>query len=123
MFKRTSKLVIDCTGVTSVLRANLPIKSFIEKRINRNNLEPPADISILLRSPNMIDLLRSRLLYYYLDQEIAPGGYAWVFPKGENKANIGLGVQQKALESLNKRNGKKKDLKSLIDEYILLIRS
>jgi len=29
-----------------------------------------------------------------------------------------LGVQQKALESLNKRNGTKKDLKSLIDEYI-----
>jgi flavin-dependent dehydrogenase len=29
-----------------------------------------------------------------------------------------LGVQQKALESINKRNGTKKDLKSLIDEYI-----
>lgn len=30
---------------------------------------------------------------YYISQEIAPGGYAWVFPKGEGKANVGLGVQ------------------------------
>jgi digeranylgeranylglycerophospholipid reductase len=31
--------------------------------------------------------------YYYVGQKVAPGGYAWVFPKGEGKANVGLGVQ------------------------------
>lgn len=31
--------------------------------------------------------------YYYLGEELAPGGYAWVFPKGEAIANVGLGVQ------------------------------
>jgi digeranylgeranylglycerophospholipid reductase len=31
--------------------------------------------------------------YYYVGQGVAPGGYAWVFPKGEGKANVGLGVQ------------------------------
>jgi digeranylgeranylglycerophospholipid reductase len=30
---------------------------------------------------------------YYISQELAPGGYAWVFPKGEGKANVGLGIQ------------------------------
>jgi len=30
---------------------------------------------------------------YYIDEEMAPGGYAWVFPKGEGRANVGLGVQ------------------------------
>jgi digeranylgeranylglycerophospholipid reductase len=30
---------------------------------------------------------------YYISQELAPGGYAWVFPKGAGKANVGLGVQ------------------------------
>jgi len=30
---------------------------------------------------------------YYLGMDIAPGGYAWVFPKGEGRANVGLGVQ------------------------------
>lgn len=31
--------------------------------------------------------------YYSIEHELAPGGYAWVFPKGEGKANVGLGVQ------------------------------
>lgn len=30
---------------------------------------------------------------YYLDHELAPGGYAWIFPKGDGRANVGLGVQ------------------------------
>lgn len=30
---------------------------------------------------------------YTIGEEVAPGGYAWVFPKGEGKANVGLGVQ------------------------------
>jgi digeranylgeranylglycerophospholipid reductase len=32
-------------------------------------------------------------LGFWIDEEIAPGGYAWVFPKGEGRANVGLGVQ------------------------------
>jgi len=28
----------------------------------------------------------------HFGQEVAPGGYAWVFPKGDGLANIGLGV-------------------------------
>ncbi len=31
--------------------------------------------------------------YYVIDNQVAPGGYAWVFPKGDHKANVGLGVQ------------------------------
>ncbi len=31
--------------------------------------------------------------YYYLDDQIAPGGYVWIFPKGKGRANIGLGIQ------------------------------
>ncbi|MGD2176565.1 MAG: geranylgeranyl reductase family protein [Anaerolineae bacterium] len=30
---------------------------------------------------------------YVIDVELAPGGYAWIFPKGEGKANVGLGMQ------------------------------
>ena len=29
---------------------------------------------------------------FYLGSEVAPGGYAWVFPKGEGKANVGVGI-------------------------------
>ncbi len=30
---------------------------------------------------------------YYIGEQVAPGGYAWIFPKGERRANVGLGVQ------------------------------
>jgi digeranylgeranylglycerophospholipid reductase len=44
---------------------------------------------------------------YYLGPQLAPGGYAWVFPKGERLANVGLGVQadlaeRSALEYLHR---------------------
>jgi digeranylgeranylglycerophospholipid reductase len=32
-------------------------------------------------------------LGYWIDEAVAPGGYAWVFPKGEGLANVGLGTQ------------------------------
>ncbi len=31
--------------------------------------------------------------YYYLDDQAAPGGYVWIFPKGKGRANVGLGIQ------------------------------
>jgi digeranylgeranylglycerophospholipid reductase len=31
--------------------------------------------------------------YYTIGHEVAPGGYAWVFPKGDGTANVGLGVR------------------------------
>jgi digeranylgeranylglycerophospholipid reductase len=37
--------------------------------------------------------------YYYLGESVAPGGYAWVFPKGERCANVGLGVQADLAET------------------------
>ncbi len=30
--------------------------------------------------------------YFYFGKEYAPSGYLWVFPKGDNIANVGLGV-------------------------------
>ena len=32
IIKKTAKVVVDCTGVTSVLRTNLPIKSYHSKK-------------------------------------------------------------------------------------------
>lgn len=36
--------------------------------------------------------------HFYLGNSVAPGGYAWVFPKGERTANVGLGVQVSRIE-------------------------
>jgi digeranylgeranylglycerophospholipid reductase len=41
----------------------------------------------------------SQCCYYYLGENLAPGGYAWVFPKGDRCANVGLGVQANLAET------------------------
>ncbi len=35
------------------------------------------------------------LTVFYLGNEIAPEGYVWVFPKGERRANVGIGISGK----------------------------
>jgi digeranylgeranylglycerophospholipid reductase len=32
---------------------------------------------------------------FHIGEKYAPGGYAWVFPKSENTANVGIGVRKK----------------------------
>ncbi len=32
------------------------------------------------------------ILDFYFGDEIAPGGYLWVFPKGKDSANVGIGI-------------------------------
>ncbi len=36
--------------------------------------------------------LDSACCEFYFGSKWAPGGYAWVFPKGDNEANVGLGI-------------------------------
>ena len=118
-FKKTSKIVVDCTGVTSVLRTNLPINSHIQKKINRDDLE--ATGRYIYNFENEVEdntFFDPDYCLIHLDQNIAPGGYAWVFPKGKSKVNIGLGVQQKSMEEHNRKQGQRKDLRTKIDDYV-----
>jgi digeranylgeranylglycerophospholipid reductase len=119
VFRKTAKLVVDCTGVTSVMRTNLPVKSFIQRRIDRDDLEATGryiyDFDFAHEDKTYFD---SDYCIIHLDQKLAPGGYAWVFPKGKSKVNIGLGVQQKAFDIRNKSMGVHTDLRTLIDEYV-----
>jgi len=39
-----------------------------------------------------VDFESPRMIEFYLSSKITPGGYAWVFPKGDDIANVGLGV-------------------------------
>lgn len=47
---------------------------------------------------------------FYLGKKIAPGGYIWVFPKGKDVANVGIGVLGSRSESGM--------AKKLLDEFI-----
>src|SRR5437899_11613630 len=109
-FKKTAKIVIDATGVTSMIRNELSISSKIEKKIDRDDLESTGR-HIMKFEQGVEDKIDFDPDYciIHLDQDIAPGGYGWVFPKGENKVNIGLGVQQKELLKRNERMRRTED--------------
>lgn len=52
-----------------------------------------------------VELEQEDIMDFYFSRELAPGGYAWVFPKGRGVANVGLGVRgapETALEYLRK---------------------
>ena len=118
-FKKTSKIVVDATGVTSTLRNGLQNSTKIEKRINRRDLESTGRY-IMYFDQGQKDLTEfdPDFCIIHLDQDIAPGGYGWVFPKGDNKVNIGLGVEKSFLDKRNKRLGKKDNVASLMKEYL-----
>lgn len=48
---------------------------------------------------------------YHLDQSLAPGGYLWVFPKGQDRANVGMVVTADQLPG--------ESLRGKLDEFIL----
>jgi flavin-dependent dehydrogenase len=119
-FKKTARLVVDATGSASRLRTSLPIASHIEKEIDKENDMESTGRYILKFETAKRDstFFDPEICIIHLNQEIAPGGYAWVFPKGEDKMNVGLGVQRRLLERRNKELGKNDTLQSLIDEYV-----
>ncbi len=41
-----------------------------------------------------IDLEEPNVLEFYMGSTYAPGGYVWIFPKGKDVANIGLGIRK-----------------------------
>lgn len=51
-----------------------------------------------------------RLCYFYVGSNYAPGGYAWLFPKGKGLANIGLGISGKRDE--------RKSAKQYLDDFL-----
>ena len=120
MSKKTAKLVVDATGSASRLRTGLPIKSYIEKEIDKENDLESTGRYILEFEHGLEDstFFDPDYCIIHLDQQIAPGGYAWVFPKGKDKMNVGLGVQRRLLERRNKKLGREDTLQSLIDEYV-----
>lgn len=114
-----SKLVIDALGVSTVLRRNLPENHYIERNVDIDDIESTG------RYIYEFELDHNDLKYYdpdnaliHLNNEIAPGGYGWVFPKSGNRINIGLGVQKRSLDIRNAKMGRNDNLQTLIDNYV-----
>ncbi|MDH3203902.1 MAG: dehydrogenase, partial [Nitrosopumilus sp.] len=107
------------TGVTSMLRNGLQNSTKVEKRIDRRDLESTGRyIMYFEQGQKNLTEFDPDYCIIHLDQDIAPGGYGWVFPKAANKVNIGLGVEKSLLEKRNQRLGKKDNVESLMKEYL-----
>jgi len=104
--KITSRIVIDASGMSTVLRRNLAVRSYIEKEIHKDDVEPTIRMNARLADDSKVDASRCEI---YLDSEKAPGGYLWIFPKSSTKVNLGLGVQQRRSD---------KPLDTLLKEWI-----
>jgi digeranylgeranylglycerophospholipid reductase len=80
-FEEKARLVVCATGAESPLRTQaLGVYSKL-------NL---IDSCIQYEMTN-VDMAPD-LIHIYLSSALAPRGYVWVFPKGEHRANVGLGI-------------------------------
>lgn len=85
-----AKIVIDASGFYSPLRKKIK-SDFIENEISRKDaiLCYREIINFPTNDQNVMD---KNFITIILDQEKAPGGYIWYFPKNDHSINIGLGV-------------------------------
>ncbi len=85
----TTRIVVDATGATGMLRRQLPEESPIEKTIDK------ADMMVawrdIYRTPEYT-FEHPDILEIYWNQDETPGGYTWVFPQGKHRVNVGLGL-------------------------------
>jgi digeranylgeranylglycerophospholipid reductase len=81
-------LVVEATGFSAVIRKRLPPEIGITDHVEKQDVEACyREIRRLKRPLDDADLCR-----IYLTQATTPGGYYWIFPEGDNKVNVGLGV-------------------------------
>lgn len=102
-FEERAKIIICATGSKSVLR-----KKALDIHSPLNCID-----SCLQYEMSGIDFDKN-FVHVYIGNEIAPRGYCWVFPKGHDRANVGVGVisgNKTAKEYLNSFIDSKEELK------------
>ncbi|MEM2896867.1 MAG: NAD(P)/FAD-dependent oxidoreductase [Candidatus Bathyarchaeia archaeon] len=82
IFKLKSRIVIGCDGFASIVA---------KKFFDRKNYEL---ISCIQYTMDGCRLEKENRMEIYLGKERAPLGYLWIFPKGNKKANVGVGVRK-----------------------------
>lgn len=78
------RMLVACDGVESRIARMMGIDTTIQ-------LSDIASCAQFEMTGIEIDADRIEL---YFGNEIAPGGYVWIFPKGEDTANVGIGVRK-----------------------------
>jgi digeranylgeranylglycerophospholipid reductase len=95
-----AKVVIAADGVESRVGRWAGLKTHIDFR--------DMESAVQITAANIpVD---QNTLYFYFGKNVSPNGYFWIFPKGNNKANIGLGVSGII--------GKKKSAQSFLNDFM-----
>ncbi len=96
-----SKFFIDASGAKPSLRTKLPDEWPVSEKPLTSDFNITYREVIELDKPIELD---TRYAYIYLNTEIAPGGYWWIFPKNRDGTivNTGLGVLW-SIENVNPR--------------------
>jgi digeranylgeranylglycerophospholipid reductase len=82
-----SKLVVDASGFASVVRNKID-SDLVEKSIDKRDVALCYREILNLKMP----LAEPEVARVFLGGDIAPKGYAWVFPKGTQQVNVGIGI-------------------------------
>jgi len=85
-----SKILIDASGFYSPLRKKIR-STLIEKDISKED-SILCYREIVKFSPHDLKIKNPDYITIILNQDKAPGGYIWYFPKNESSVNIGLGT-------------------------------
>ncbi len=90
-----AKIIIDAGGYSAPIRRKLDLNTpGLEKEINKR------DIEICYREIRKFKTDESALKLF-VDVNIAPGGYMWIFPKS-NEVNLGVGIQGNISKNVKK---------------------
>ena len=114
-----AKIVIDSLGVASTIRRKLPHNKYIENTVSTDDIESTGRYIYKFEPVGKdINYYDPKNALIHLNQQLAPGGYGWVFPKSGRRINIGIGVEKKSLEIRNAKLNKTDTLHMLIDQYV-----
>jgi digeranylgeranylglycerophospholipid reductase len=96
---RVSGVEVDLDGERMVIKAKVVIAADgVESKIAREaGLDTTLKLVDIASGAQFemtnVDIDPDRIEMYF-GNEVAPGGYAWIFPKGKNIANVGIGVRK-----------------------------
>ena len=82
------KVVLDASGFLAVIRRKLPKQMRIENEVANEDVEACYREIRQLRQ----EVENTKYCEIYFNQNVTPGGYAWIFPKSGAKVNAGLGI-------------------------------
>ncbi len=98
--KIKAKIVIGADGLTSRVGRWAGMKT----QVRMKDMESAVQYTV-----SNIDIESNKMIMF-VGKNHAPGGYLWVFPKGDRSANIGIGVSGKYC--------KQKSAKRFLDEFM-----